>query len=126
MRLLLGVQDVLDLGETVYQAGNLVPETLPQVLYGIVGVLHDVVQEGGRYGFVTQADVVHHNLRDGDGVEHVGLTAAAAHVLVCLVGKLEGPLDDFELGLAGAALRRRLTQLGVVPFNDFVILGCKL
>ena len=99
---------------------------LPKVLYGIVGVLHDVVQEGGRYGFVTQADVIHHNLCDGDGMEHVGLTAAAAHVLVRLVGKLEGPLDHFQLCFVGTAFDRRRTQFGVVAVDDFVVLGCEL
>ena len=123
--LLLRIQHVLDLGESVHQRSNFVPETLPEVFHGVVRVFHNVVQ-GGRYGLVAQADVVHYNLGYGDGMQHVRLSAAPAHVLVRLVGKLESPLHYFQFCVIGAPLFSALEQFGVVPRNQFVVLLGKL
>ena len=119
--LLLVVQHRLDLGEAIDQRGNLAAETLAEVLYGVIRVFHYVMQEGGRDGFVAQADIVHDNLRNGDGMQHVRLSAAAAHIAVGLIRKLEGTLHHFQFRRIGAAFFRRCPQMGIGLVDNLVI-----
>ena len=125
VRLLL-VQHRFNLGKTVYQRGNLVAKTLPEVFHGVVGVLHNIVQQGGRNGFIAKANVVHHNLRYGNGVQHIRLSAAAAYIAVGRIRKLEGTLHHFQFRGVGTAFFRRCTQLGIGLVNDLVIFFVEL
>ena len=120
------VQHVLDFGEPVHQQGNPVSETLPDVLYGIIRVFHHVVQEGGRNGLVAQADIVHHNLRHGNGMQHIRFSAAAPHVVMGMVGKVEGLPHHSQLVLVGAALLGRCLEHLPCAGNQFIILLTKL
>ena len=124
--LLLRIQHVLDLGKTVHQGGDLVSEALPDVFYGIVRIFHHIVQKGGRYRLVTQADVVHHNLRHGNGMQHIRFSAATPHVVVGMVGKVEGLPHHFQLVLVGAALLGRCLEHLPRAGNQFIILLTKL
>ncbi len=99
---------------------------LADVFHGVVGVLHNIVQQGCRNGFIAKANVVHHNLRYGNGVQHIRLPAAAAHIAVGAVRKLEGALHHFQLRRIGAAFFCRCTQLGIGLVNDLVIFFVEL
>ena len=120
------VQHVLDFGEPVHQQGNPVSETLPDVLDGVIRVFHHVVQEGGRDGLVAQADIVHHNLRHGNGMQHIRFSAATPHIVVGVVGKVEGLPHHFQLVLVGAALLGRCLEHLPRAGNQFIILLTKL
>ena len=119
--LLLRIQDVLDFCKAVHQRGNLVSEMLPDILYGIIRIFHHIVQKGGRYGLVAQADIVHHNLGHGDGMQHIRLSAAAPHVAVGVVGKVEGTLYHLHLLLIGTSLLGRCLQHLPIPGNDLIV-----
>ena len=120
------VQDVLDLGKAVHEAGDLVAETVAKVVHCIVRILHHVVQEGGGDGLVAQADIVHDNLGHRDGMEHVRLPAAASDILMGLVGKSVGLTDSFQFTGVRAPFRGRCIQHLPVPVDDLVIFLGKL
>ena len=124
--LVLVVQDVLDLGQTVHEAGDLVAEAVAEVVHRIVRILHDVVQEGGGNGLVSQADVVHDDLGHRDGVEHVRLPAAAADILMGLVRKRVGLTDSFQFTGVRAPFRGRCIQHLPVTVDELVIFLGKL
>ena len=119
--LLLRIQDILDFGKAVHQRGNLVSEVLPDILHGIIRVFHHIVQQGGRYGLVAQADVVHHNLGHGDGMQHIRLSAAPPHIAVRVTGKVEGPPDHLHLLLVGTSLLGRCLQHLPISGNDLIV-----
>ena len=123
--LLLRIQHVLDLGKTVHQGGDLVSEALPDVFYGIVRIFHHIVQKGGRYRLVTQADVVHHNLGHSNGMQHIRLSAAAPHIAVSRVGKVEGALDHLHFLFIGTSLLGRCLQHLPISGNNLVIFFSK-
>ena len=122
--LLLIVQHVLDLGETVHEGGDLVAETFADVFHGIIRVFHHIVQQRGSNGLVSQADIVHHDARHGNGVQHIGLSAAAPDIAMCIVGELKGPPYHLHLFCIGAAFFGRQTQqLIVVGYQVVIFLG---
>ena len=124
--LLLRIKDILDLGEAVHKGCNLIPKFRPEVLHGIIRVFHYVVEECGRYGLVSKADIVYNNLRHGDRVEHIRLTAAPSDVTMGVVCKLEGLLHHRQLTLVGASFLCRCPQELVVTPDPVVIFLCKL
>ena len=124
--LVLVVQDVLDLGQTVHEAGDLVAEAVTEVVHRIVSILHHIMQESGRYRLVAQADVVHDDLGHRDGVEHVRLSAAAADILMGLVRKRVGLTDSFQFTGVRAPFRGRCIQHLPVTVDELVIFLGKL
>ena len=124
--LVIVVQDVLDLGQTVHEAGDLVTETVAEVVHRIIRILHHVVQEGGGDGLVTQADVIHDDLGDGDGMQHIRLPASAADILVGLVGECVGLADSFQFTGVRAPFRGRCVQHLPGTVDDLVIFLGKL
>ena len=120
------VQDVLDLGQAVHQRGDLVAEAFPKVFHRIIRILHHIVQKGGGDGLVSESDIVHDDLRHGDGMEHVRLPATAADILVRLVGELECLPDDLQFPFVGTAALRGSVQHVPVPGNHLIIFLCKL
>ena len=124
--LVLVVEHGLDLGEAVHERGYLVPEQVAYLVYGVVGVLHDVVEYGGADGLAAEAYALHHDARDGYRMQHIRLPGAPAHVLVRLVGELEGLLDERHLGVRPAAPGRQRLQLLILTVDEVVVLLRKL
>ena len=124
--LFLVVQDVLDFGKAVHQGGDLVAEELLQVLYRTFRVFHYVVQEGRGNRLVSQADIIDHDLRHGQRMQHIGFSGAPADVPVGLFGKVEGLLHHCQLFLVLAALAGRFHQPGIGLVDAGVILRGKL
>ena len=69
--LVLVVEHVLDFRQSVDERRDLVPEQMLDVIHGVIRVFHHVVQQCRRYGLVTQADIIDHNLGDGDRVQDI-------------------------------------------------------
>jgi hypothetical protein len=86
-----------DLGESLDYVGDLGAEIGLYVLAGELGVLDDVVEQGGAYRGRAEAQLGDHDAGHGDGVQDVGLAAAAAHPLMGGLGKPVGTLDDLYL-----------------------------
>ena len=84
------------LGQSVHNLGYLGAEDVLDVLDGVVGVFHHVVQQGGADGGGTQSDFSTHNLGYGDGVQYVRFTRTPLDAFVRLVGKVECLGDDFH------------------------------
>ena len=90
---LLGVElEAVELGHPVDHLGHPVAEGRPDRLEGEAGVLHRVVQQGGRHGLRVEAQLGHDG-RHGDGVRDVGLARAPELPLVGREGGAAG-LDD--------------------------------
>ena len=121
----LVVQHGLDLGESVHERGYFVAEQAPDVVHRVAGVLHHVVEQGGADGLVAQADFAHHYLGDLYGVQDIGFARAAAHVLVGLVGELEGFLHVVDLFFVAAAAARDFKQRRVCLVDDPVVVLSK-
>ena len=74
----------------------------------------------------AQADVPDDDLGDGDRVQDIRLSGPAAHILVRLVGEIEGPLDRGKFRRTGAPLPRHFLQLGIFAGDNLVIFSGKL
>ena len=69
--LVLIVEHVLDFRQTVDERRDLVPEQMLDIIHGVIRVFHHVMQQCRRYSLVTQADIIDHNLGDGDRVQDI-------------------------------------------------------
>ena len=74
---------------------NLGAEDVGDVFYGVVGILHHIVQQGGTDAGASQTNILAGNLCHGNGVHDVGFARESAHALVGLLCKVEGLVDDF-------------------------------
>ena len=116
------VEHRLDLGEAFYQGGYLVAELHAEVFHGVVGVFHNVVQQGRGNTLVAQAYVVHHYLGHLDGMDDIRLAGTPAHVFVSTVGEVEGGAHHLEF--LGSAAARTGGGLKAFPgfLDDYVVL----
>ncbi len=96
-----------DLGEAVHNHGDLRPEDVLQVLHRVVGVFHNVVEQGRTDARRAQPHLLAGYLRHGNGVHDVGLARQAAHTLVGLARKVERLGNDVYL-LAVARMEVRV------------------
>jgi len=102
----LAVGELVELGDAVDQAGDLVAEIRAQLVEGVAGVLHRVVQQGGaqrRLGHAEFGEDRGHRQRMGD----VGLTALAGLAAMVVLGGVVGPLQLLEIGLGMIGLHHR-------------------
>ena len=112
----LAVLDLVQLGHPVHQGRDLVTEVGPQLVEGVVGVLHRVVQQGR-----AQRLVVHPQLGQDRGhrerVGDVGVAALALLPGVPVRGHVVGVLDepDVRLGVGGAHRLDHRLEHGVDP-----------
>ena len=112
----LAVLDLVQLGDPVHQGRDLVPEIGPQLVEGVVRVLHRVVQQGR-----AQRLVVHAQLGEDRGHgERVGDVRVAALALlpgVPVRGHLVGVLDqpDIRLGVGRAHRLDHRFENGIDP-----------
>ena len=77
------------LGDPLHQAPDLRAEVLLDLLRRDLGVLHHVMEEAGRDHPGTGTDVPQ-EIRDGDRMADVGLTASPHLAVVQLKGEIEG------------------------------------
>lgn len=82
--------------EALHELRYLVAEVLADVVDGVVGVLHHVVEQGGAYRRGAKPYLAARYARHGYGVQYVGLARAAAHAAVGLFGKAVGTLDYLD------------------------------
>jgi hypothetical protein len=97
----LGVVSVLDLvklGNTIDEHGNLFAKVLAKLIQRVVSVLYGVVQESRNNCDGTDAEV-RENLRHGQRVGDVGLATLASLALMKFFGNFVGPLDQTGIGL---------------------------
>ena len=102
--------ELAQLGDAVDEAGHVGPEAFLDVAERVLGVLGDVVQEGGRDRDRVQAQLgqdLGHRQRVGD----VGLAADAVLALVRLHGEGEGGRDRRQVGLRVALVQLLLDLL---------------
>jgi hypothetical protein len=92
------VLDLVELGDAVDEAGDLVAEVLAQDVHRVVGVLDGVVQQGGAQRGRCHAELGEDG-RDRERVGDVGVAAAALLVAVVPLGGLVRALDDRQVGL---------------------------
>ena len=117
-----------NLGEAVHNLCHLLAEDVADVLGGIVGVLHHVVEQGGTDAGAAQPYLFACNLRHGDGVHDVGLAAEAAYALMGLLGKIEGLADGLHIAVV-ARVEVCLFQVLVGLLHEFLFFllsGCLL
>src|SRR5665647_3189302 len=92
------VRDPVQLGHAVDKLRDLLAEVLTQLVEGVLGVLHRVVQQRrgqGRWGHPEVGE----DRRDGDGVGDVGVTAAPRLAAVGLLRGRVGALQQPDVGL---------------------------
>ena len=76
-------------GQSVNDLGDFGAEDVFDILDGVIGVFHHIVQQGGADGSRPQPYLIAHNLRYGDGVHDIRFARAAFDSLMCLIGKIE-------------------------------------
>ena len=86
-----------DLRQSIDDLCDLITEDVGDVLHGVVGVLHHVVEQGGADTGRAQSDLRTGDLCDGDGVHDIRFTRQTAHAFVGLFGEVEGLGDQIDL-----------------------------
>ena len=115
------VEGALDFGEAVNKARYLAAEHLTDVVGGIFGVLHHIVEKGGADGLASEAYLLDHYPGHGNGVEYVGLPAAPADIAVGFIGKFKRLEHQVVLILVGTALEAYQTEfLKLAPDKQFI------
>ena len=90
-------RDLVELGHPVDELGDLVAEVGAELVKGVVGVFHRVVQQRCRDGVGGHPDLGE-DLRDSERVGDVGVTADPNLTLVRRLGHVEGPQDHPDVG----------------------------
>ncbi len=78
-----------NLCQPVYNLGDFGTEDIFNILYGVVGVFHHVVQQCRTYGSRPKTYLVTDNLCHSNGVHDVRLARTTLDALVCLVSEVE-------------------------------------
>ena len=99
--------DAVQLGDAVDDLGHLGAEVRLDVGQGAVGVLDDVVQQGGGHAHVVEAEAGH-DAGHAEGVLHERLARLAPLGAVGAGRPRVGPLDEVHLGIR--VVRRVLRQ----------------
>ena len=102
----LAVGELVELGDPVDQAGDLVAEVGAQLIEGVAGVLHRVVQQRSAQrglGHAQFGENRGHRQRMGD----VGLTALTDLAAMVVLRGVVGPLQLLEIGLGVIGLHHR-------------------
>ena len=85
-----------DFGEPVDELRNLRAKMLLDVVYGIVGVFHHIMEQSRADTRRAEAYLARGYAGHGDRVHDIRFARTAAHTLVGLLGKLKCTLDDFD------------------------------
>ena len=95
-------------------------EDILDVLHGIVGVLHHVVQQGCADACGAKSHFGAGDLCHGYGVHDVWFARESSHAFVCLPCKVERPCDDVHL-LAVSCGEIVVQQMLESVFHQFVL-----
>jgi hypothetical protein len=109
----LAVLDLVELGDAVHEHRDFVPEVGGQLVERVVGVFDRVMQQRGRDGPGAQAEVGE-DLRHGQRMRDVRLTALAHLPRVRALRNRVGPLDDREIALGVMGANRAQQLLDIV------------
>ena len=111
-----------NLGESIHNLCHLGTEDVLDVLHGVVGVLHHVVQQCGTYTRRTESHLLACYLRHGDGVHDIRFARQTPNTLVCLFGEIECLGDKVHL-LAMSRLTVCIQQMLISTVDkQFVLL----
>ena len=122
----LVVQHILDLGQTVDQRSDLRAEKISDVFYGVVRILHDIVQKSRHDRLVAQTDVIDHDVGDGNRMNDVRISGTAPHILVGFIRKIESLPDNRKLFFIGASFLRRVKKFRITFADHLIIFLCEL
>ena len=78
-----------DLRQSVDNLRHLGAEDVLDILGGVVGIFHHVVQQGGTDTHRAEPHLLAGYLGHGDGVHDIGFARKSSHSLVCLTCKVE-------------------------------------
>ena len=85
-----------DLGQSVDNLCYLGTKDVLDVLSGIVGILHDIMEQGGTDTCRTESNLFAGYLCNSNRMHDIWLTRETAHSFVCLTGKIECLGDDIH------------------------------
>ena len=109
-----------DLGQSVHNLCDLRSEDVLDVLHRVVGILHDVVEQGRADARGSQSDLLAGDLRHGYRVHNIWLARETLHALVRLAREVESLGDDPHL------LSVARGQVGVEKVLESVVHHCLL
>ena len=96
---------------------------LLDVLYGVVGVLYHVMQQGGAYRCGAEAYLLTRDFCHRYRVHDIGLTRPASDAFMRFFREIEGSVDDFYF-LAVIAFKISFKHLVESVLYHFVLFGC--
>ena len=121
-RLVLVVKNSLDLRKTVHERSYLLSEKALEIIYGIGGVFHDVMEKSSNYRLITQAYIAHNDLGYCYRMQDIWLPGTSSDSLVRLIGKVKGLLNHIQFESFRAPLACRFLQIRVFACNDFHVM----
>ena len=80
-----------------YEEGHVLPETLADVLNGVLGIFHHVMQECRHHGIGTKFQFLSYNTCHGNRMNDIRLTRLAFLLLVCLGSQFVCVADKLHL-----------------------------
>ena len=86
-----------DLGESIDNLGNLRPKHILDILCGVVGIFHHIMEQGRTDTGRTQTHFLAGYLGYRNGVHDIRLARQSAHTFVSLSGKVECLGDEINL-----------------------------
>ena len=100
-----------DFCKPLHELRYLCSEMLPDVVHGVFGVLHHIVQQCRAYACGAETYFLAGDFRHRYGVHDIRLAGAPADAFVCLAGESEGSLDNLHL-LAVIAFEVAVEKVG--------------
>ena len=88
-RCLIAKDATTDLGNTIHDLCYLRSENILDILHGVVGILHHIVQECCAYAGATQSYLATNDLCHRQGVHNIWFARETAHSLMRLTCKFE-------------------------------------
>ncbi len=76
---------------------------MADILDRIILILHNIVQKGCRYAFVTESYVIHHYLGNSYGMKYIRLSGTPSYIFMGIACKLVGALYHFYFFVKPAA-----------------------
>ena len=86
-----------DLRKTFDDLGDLIAEATADILYGVLCILDDIVQECAADRGRSEADLLAYDTGYCDGMQDIGLTTAPAYQPMSMTSQAEGLINDLSL-----------------------------
>ena len=113
------------LGESIHNLRHLGTEDVLDILHGIVGILHHVVEKSCTYTRRTESHLLASYLRHCDGMHYIRFARQTPNTLVRLLGKVECLGDKIHL-LAMSRLAVCVQQMLVCTIDHQFVLFLNL